>query len=128
VRLLLDTHSFLWFIGGDLSLTPSARRLIEDPANQSLLSTASLWEMAIKLSIGKLSFNQPFKTFIPAQLSENGIELLDIKFSHLVTVAGLPFHHRDPFDRLLVAQAMEEQMSIISADPAFDVYAIRRLW
>ncbi len=84
--------------------------------------------MAIKVSIGKLSFGQPFETLLPAQMSANGIELLDIKLPHLVTVSQLPFHHRDPFDRLLVAQAMEEQMPILSADPAFDAYAIRRLW
>jgi PIN domain nuclease of toxin-antitoxin system len=128
VRLLLDTHSFLWFIGGDPSLTPNARRQIEDPENQPSLSTASLWEMAIKVSIGKLSFGQPFESLLPAQMSINGIDLLDIEFPHLVTVSRLPFYHRDPFDRLLVAQAMVEQMPIISADSAFDAYGIQRLW
>ena len=128
MRLLLDTHAFLWFVGGDPQITPHARQLIEDPANQSLLSMASLWEMAIKLSIGKLGFGQSFESFVSEQLSGNGMELLGIALPHLAVVASLPFHHRDPFDRLLVAQAMHEQMPMISADPAFDAYGIRRLW
>lgn len=106
MRLLLDTHSFLWFIGGNTSLSPTARMLIEDANNQPMLSMASLWEMAIKLSIGKLSLGQPFETLIPKQMQLNGIELLQIEMAHVVVVAQLPFHHRDPFDRLLIAQAM----------------------
>jgi len=128
VRLLLDTHSFLWFIGGSLSLSPKARALIEDADNQPFLSMASLWEMAIKLSIGRLSLGQPFETLIPEQMKLNGIELLQIEMPHIVAVASLPFHHRDPFDRLLVAQAIVEQMPIVSGDPAFDLYTIQRLW
>lgn len=128
MRVLLDTHSFLWFIGGSVSLSPSARALIEDAENQPLLSMASLWEMAIKLSIGKLSLGQPFETLIPEQMKLNGIELLQIEMPHIVAVASLPFHHRDPFDRLLIAQAIVEQMPIVSGDPAFDSYTIQRLW
>jgi len=128
VRLLLDTHSFLWFIGGGANLSPKARALIEDANNQPFLSMASLWEMAIKLSIGKLSLGQPFETLIPEQMKLNGIELLQIEMPHIVAVASLPFHHRDPFDRLLIAQATVEQMPIVSGDPAFDSYTIQRLW
>lgn len=128
MRVLLDTHSFLWFIGGSVSLSPSARALIEDAENQPLLSMASLWEMAIKLSIGKLSLGQPFETLIPEQMKLNGIELLQIEMPHIVAVASLPFHHRDPFDRLLIAQAIVEQMPIVSGDHAFDSYTIQRLW
>jgi PIN domain nuclease of toxin-antitoxin system len=84
--------------------------------------------MAIKMSLGKLSLGQPFETLIPQQLSLNGIALLGITISHTAVVARLPFHHRDPFDRLLVAQAMTEQMSIVSGDKAFDAYAVTRLW
>jgi len=118
----------LWFIGGSVSLSPSARALVEDADNQPFLSMASLWEMAIKLSIGKLSLGQPFETLIPEQMKLNGIELLQIEMPHIVAVASLPFHHRDPFDRLLVAQAIVEQMPIVSGDPAFDSYTIQRLW
>lgn len=128
MKLLLDTHSFLWFIGGDSKLSVHARMLIENTSNQSVLSVASLWEMAIKVSIGKLSLGQPFETIIPHQISVNGIELLKISFPHTAVVATLPFHHRDPFDRLLIAQAMVEKIPIVSCDIAFDTYAITRLW
>ena len=128
MKLLLDTHSFLWFIGGGSKLSTNARMLIEDVSNQSVLSIASLWEMAIKISTGKLILDQPFETLIPQQMSRNGIELLEISFPHTVVVATLPFHHRDPFDRLLIAQAIVEQIPIVSCDTAFDRYTITRLW
>lgn len=128
MKLLLDTHTFLWFIGGDERLSPSARTLIEDLSNDVYLSFASLWEMAIKISLGRLELAQPFETFIPHQLSLNRIGLLGITISHTAKVATLPFHHRDPFDRLLVVQAQIEQMSLVSSDAAFDTYGITRLW
>jgi PIN domain nuclease of toxin-antitoxin system len=128
MRLLLDTHSFLWFISGSTNLSPTARTLIEDASNQPLLSVASLWEMAIKLSLGKLSLAQPFEVLIPQQMRLNGIKLLGIEIEHTAAVSKLPFHHRDPFDRLLIAQAMVEQMPIVSADAAFVTYPVKRLW
>ena len=128
MKLLLDTHSFLWFIGGSSKLSVNARMLIEEVSNQSVLSMASLWEMAIKVSSGKLNLVQPFETFIPQQISLNGIGLLEILFPHTVVVATLPFHHRDPFDRLIIAQAIVEQIPIVSCDTKFDAYAITRLW
>ena len=128
MRLLLDTHSFLWFVSGSPQLSTTARTLIEDASNQPFLSVASLWEMAIKVSLGKLSLGQPFETLIPQQLSLNGIALLGITISHTAVVAKLPFHHRDPFDRLLTAQAIVEQMPIVSGDSSFDAYAVTRLW
>jgi PIN domain nuclease of toxin-antitoxin system len=128
MKLLLDTHSFLWFIGGSSQISPSARTLIEDITNDVFISVASLWEMAIKISLGRLQLVQPFEMFIPHQLSTNRIELLGITISHTSRVATLPFYHRDPFDRMLVAQAQVEQMPILSIDPAFDAYGITRLW
>ena len=128
MRLLLDTHSFLWFIMGDRRLSGTARSLIADVANDRLLSVASLWEMAIKRSLGKLLLAQPFGFLIPAQLQFSGIHLLAITVPHTVAVSTLPFHHRDPFDRLLVAQAMVEQLPIVSGDAAFDAYPVQRLW
>jgi PIN domain nuclease of toxin-antitoxin system len=128
VRLPLDTHSFLWFINGSPQISTNARTLIEDASNQPLLSAASLWEMAIKLSLGKLSLAQPFEVLIPQQMRLNGIKLLGIEIEHTAAVSKLPFHHRDPFDRLLIAQAMVEQIPIVSADTAFDTYSIKRLW
>lgn len=128
MKLLLDTHAFLWFIMGSQNLSADARALIEDAANEKFLSVASLWEMAIKLSIGKLTLSAPFDVLFPEQLTLNGVNLLGIKVEHAAAVAALPFHHRDPFDRLLIAQAMAEKMSIVSIDAAFDAYSVTRLW
>jgi PIN domain nuclease of toxin-antitoxin system len=128
MRLLLDTHSFLWFISGSTNLSTIAQTLIEDASNQPFLSVASLWEMAIKLSLGKLRLAQPFEVLIPQQIIRNGIELLGIEIEHTAVVSRLPFHHHDPFDRLLIAQALVEQMPVLSADTAFDEYTVQRLW
>jgi PIN domain nuclease of toxin-antitoxin system len=128
VRLLLDTHAFLWFIANDARLTSLARGLLEDESHDLLLSTASIWEIAIKISIGKLHLGGPIPVFIPQQLALNRIELLDINLSHLEAVSSLPRHHRDPFDRLIIAQAAVEQLPIISVDDKLDPYGIHRLW
>lgn len=128
MKLLLDTHAFLWFIMGSPHLSSRARALIEDAANEKFLSVASLWETAIKLSLGKLTLTTSFESLIPAQLSLNGIDLLNITTGHAAVVATLPFHHRDPFDRLLIAQAMVEKIPLVSTDAAFDSYAVQRLW
>jgi PIN domain nuclease of toxin-antitoxin system len=128
MRLLLDTHAFLWFIGGHPKMPDSARALIEDSSNQSLVSVVSLWEMAVKLSLQKLDLGQPFDPFIPQQLARNGFGLLHIGVKHVAELISLPFHHRDPFDRLLIAQANTEQMPLVSRDAAFDAYGVTRLW
>jgi PIN domain nuclease of toxin-antitoxin system len=128
MSLLLDTHSFLWFIMGSPRLSGNARALIEDAAHDKLLSTASLWEMAIKLSLGRLTLAEPFGVLIPQQLRVNGIEILNIEIDHLAVLTTLPFHHRDPFDRLIIAQAIVEECPIVSIDPAFNAYPVERLW
>ncbi len=128
MRLLLDAHAFLWFVGGDPRLSASARASIEDPGNTRLLSIASLWEIAIKVTTGKLTLNRPFEMIFPHQLIFNDITLLDIGIDHVTAVTTLPLHHRDPFDRLLIAQAMVEDIPIVSADSAFDAYTVSRLW
>lgn len=128
MRVLLDTHTFLWFIEDNTNLSATVRRIIEDDDTQPGLSVASIWEMAIKVSIGKLELRQPFESLIPQQLAENDIALLDISVPHAVRLTTLPFHHRDPFDRLLIAQAMIEHMPILSADAAFDAYGVERIW
>ena len=128
MKLLLDTHTFLWFIIGSLNLSADARTLIEDQTNEKFFSIASLWEMAIKVSIGKLTLSAPFDILIPEQLTSNGFETLPVEIAHISKLIGLPLHHRDPFDRLLIAQAITEQMHIVSADSAFDAYQIARLW
>lgn len=128
MRLLLDTHTFLWFIADDSRLSTQARSLIEDAANDIVLSIASVWEMAIKISLGKLSLDTPFATFIPEQLRLNQIDLLGINIEHLSALVSLPFYHRDPFDRLLIAQAIVENIPLIGVDEAFDAYPSVRLW
>ncbi len=125
---LLDTHTFLWFINDDDVLTATARALIEDPESIVYLSIASVWEIAIKVSLGKLELPSPFAEFITQQLRENYITLCAIKTEYLGMVAGLPFHHRDPFDRLLIAQALCDQLPIISKDEVFDTYGVTRHW
>lgn len=128
MKLLLDTHTFLWFIMGNTKLSDNARKLMEDTDNEKLLSVVSIREVAIKASLGKLSFAEPFEVLIPQQLKLNGIELLNIKTEHAAIITTLPFHHRDPFDRLLIAQSMVERLSILSADINFDNYPIERVW
>jgi PIN domain nuclease of toxin-antitoxin system len=128
VRLLLDTHTFLWFIGGDTALSPYARQLIEDRTNERLLSIASLWEMAIKVSLGRLTVPLPFTALVAEHVYGNAIALFGILPSHLDVLLTLPFYHKDPFDRLIIAQGQAENIPILSRDSVFDDYAIRRLW
>lgn len=128
MNLLLDTHTFLWFIDGNAKLSRQARQFIEDQENAKLVSAASLWEMAIKMSLGRLELAQPFEDLIPKQMELNGFGLLPLRVPHIAKVISLPFHHRDPFDRIIVAQCMAEDLSLVSLDPVFDKYPIRRLW
>ncbi len=129
MRVLLDTHTFLWFIEDHPRLSRVARQLIEDNTTVPFLSVASLWEMAIKISLGKMTVgNQSFETFIPEQMSRNDIAPLDITVWHVARVAVLPLAHRDPFDRMLIAQAIIEELPIISADSILDAYPVTRIW
>jgi PIN domain nuclease of toxin-antitoxin system len=125
---MLDTHALIWFLDGSSQLSSVARSLIEDENNDILVSVGSLWEMAIKVSLGKLHLGLPFDYFIRTEFAVNGLSLLGITAAHAAAVASLPFYHRDPFDRLLIAQAQVEGTPIISADAAFDAYPITRLW
>lgn len=126
--LLLDTHTFLWFCQDDPLLSTTARSLIEDPANRKLVSVASCWEVAIKTGLGKLRLGEPCDTYFPAALKRTGLELLPIALGHATAVESLPTHHRDPFDRLLIAQAIIERMPIVGVDAQFDAYGVTRLW
>lgn len=128
MRLLLDTHAFLWFIGGSGKLSGPARKLIEDPANERFLSVVSLWEMAIKVSLGRLELALPFTELVEREVQGNAMEMLAIRPEHLDDLAKLPFHHRDPFDRLIVVQSLVEEMPIISKDKAFESYPVKLLW
>ena len=127
--LILDTHTFLWYTGGKPELSDYARELIEDRANTKWVSIASPWEIAIKASTARgIELHVPFAELFPNQLFSNGFELLTISWPHLRQVASLPLHHRDPFDRLIIAQSLAEDMPVVSADSAFDAYGVSRLW
>ncbi|MEG4804864.1 type II toxin-antitoxin system VapC family toxin [Microcoleus sp. ARI1-B5] len=128
MRLLLDTHAFIWYRTDSSRLSITGRSLIDNGDNDILLSTASVWEMAIKHSIGRLNFSRPFMEFVKQQIAVNRIEILEISFDHIEVVASLPLHHRDPFDRLIIAQSMAQQRPVLSVDAIFDAYAIARLW
>ena len=128
MNLLLDTHAFLWFCQNDFARSATAKTLIENPANRKLLSIASCLEIAIKSGLGKLKLGEPSATYIPAALARTGFELLPIAVVHATGVEVLPLHHRDPFDRLLVAQAIAEGIPIVSSDSLLDPYGVTRLW
>ncbi len=128
MNLLLDSHAFLWFIDGSDKLSRQARELIEDQRNSKMISIASLWEIGIKTALGRLILAHPFEELIPKQMELNGFILLPIRVPHIARIISLPFHHGDPFDRIHVAQCMAEELSLVSADPVFDKYSVRRLW
>jgi PIN domain nuclease of toxin-antitoxin system len=128
LRLLLDTHAFLWWVADAPELSRRARAAMSDPSNACVLSIASAWEMAINLSLGKLHIAGSFERFLPDQLAANGFGGLPVELAHVARVARLPFHHRDPFDRLLAAQALEEGLAVVSADLVFRRYGVRRVW
>lgn len=128
MKLLLDTHAFLWFIGGSPRLSSSARTLIEAPENERLISAASIFEMAIKIGLGKLTVGQPLEQILAREIDSGAFALLPIEVRHVSVLASLPFHHRDPFDRLLAAQSLVDGLALLSVDEAFGAYGVRRLW
>jgi PIN domain nuclease of toxin-antitoxin system len=128
VRLLIDTRAFLWWVGDSRELSRRARAAIGNGRNECLVSIASGWEIAIKVSLGELRIEGSLDRFLPEQIAANGFRPLPIDLKHAARVAALPFHHRDPFDRLLAAQALEEDLALVTADPVFAKYGIRRVW
>lgn len=128
MRLLLDTHTLLWFFMGNPKLSNKARLLIEENQNQKLISVASVWEMSIKQSQNKLTLENTAADYIDEKIQVADFELLSINLRHLRLLSTLPFHHRDPFDRLLIAQAIQENIPVLSKDIAFDAYPVQRIW
>ena len=128
MRGLLDTHTFLWFVLDDPNLSAAARAYTADPNNELYVSPASYWEVAVKVSIKKYELKSPFESFWRKGIDDNGFRIMPIELSHAAAVAAMPFHHRDPFDRMIVAQAMAERIPIVSNDTALDVYGVRRIW
>ena len=128
MRILLDTHAFLWAAADAPQLSRKARACFVSEKNELLLSVASVWEMAIKTSLGKLRLDLPLDRLVRRGLSQPGVRLQHIELSHALRVRRLPFHHRDPFDRLLAAQALAEGVPLLSRDTAFDAYGVERIW
>lgn len=128
MRLLLDTHAFLWWVGDDPRLPPSARRLIGGPRNEIFFSAVSAWEIVIRSVMDKTSLPESPERFVPAQLRENAFVALPVSISHALAVARLPDIHRDPFDRLIVAQAVVEDLTIVTRDEQISRYPVRVAW
>lgn len=128
MNLLLDTHAFIWWDSDPGRLSEKALSYIQNGENQILLSVASVWEMQIKAQLGKLTLQKPLAELVTAQQSVNGIELLPIQLSHVLALDSLPLHHKDPFDRLLIAQAHAENAVLVSQDALIAQYSVELIW
>lgn len=128
MKLLTDTHAMLWWLRDDRRLSQRARALLGDGANELLWSVASSWEIAVKLGIGKLQLDRPLERLFADIVGEQGAVVLPIGHEHCSRLAGLPLHHRDPFDRMLVAQAQHERVPILSSDSKLAAYEVELLW
>lgn len=128
MKLLLDTHTFLWLVQGNPSLSAAAKSAIADTENDLYLSVASIWELAIKVGSGKLVLGDALGPLIDHWMSIAGIQLLEVGKTHALLVATLPQHHRDPFDRILIAQAICEQYTLVSGDSQFAAYSVPLIW
>jgi PIN domain nuclease of toxin-antitoxin system len=124
---LIDTHAFIWFLNGDDGLSKNAITAIEEKDAINFVSIASLWEIAIKISLGKLEFKTPFNEILE-QINKNGFQVLPITFADTLIILNLPFHHRDPFDRIIIAQSMQNNLRVISRDKHFEFYKINSTW
>lgn len=128
MRILLDTHCWLWSLSASKRLDEQARAIITDHANTIYLSAVSAWKIAIKYSAGKLPLPEAPDFYVPSRMRAQDIESLPIEHAHALKVAHLPFHHRDPFDRLLIAQAMVENLSLMTIDPVIKKYNVDLIW
>jgi PIN domain nuclease of toxin-antitoxin system len=128
MRVLLDTHAVIWWVDQDSLLSRASHAAIADPANQLLVSAATVWEIAIKLGLAKLSLSMPYRQWMNQALADLQAALLPITVEYAEVQAGLPYHHRDPFDRLLIAQALVEKVPVIGADATFEQYGVARIW
>ncbi|MEO1433083.1 MAG: type II toxin-antitoxin system VapC family toxin [Cyanobacteria bacterium J06633_8] len=128
MNILLDTHVFIWSTANPERLSQTVTNLLTDTSNTWILSIASIWEMQIKLQLGKLNLNSTLPNLIDNQQRVNNLQILSIETSHIYALNNLPSHHKDPFDRLLIAQGIVEQIPLVSIDEVFDNYPIQRLW
>jgi PIN domain nuclease of toxin-antitoxin system len=128
MKLLLDTHTFIWWDSEPAKLSPQALAVCQDRQNVLLLSVVSVWEIQIKFQLGKLRLALPMKEIVETQRQTNNIEILPMALAHVLALENLPAHHKDPFDRLLVAQAMVEGAVLVSGDPNIAKYAVQVVW
>ena len=128
MRYLLDTSSFLWYVSDHHRLSTAATERLDDPVSTIHLSLVSIWEVAIKFNMGKLDLPLPFNEFVDTTIHSYSLRLLNIQIPHLRRVARMPLLHRDPFDRLIIAQSQVENIPVITSDAAFDQYPIQRVW
>ncbi len=128
MKVLLDAHALLWFLAGSSQLSAKALACIQDASNTIFVSPATLWEIGIKDSLGKLTLPMPFEQLFPARLDASSILILPILVPHLHEHRRLPFHHNDPFDRLVIAQALVEDLTLVSCDSEFATYGVKLLW
>lgn len=126
MRVLIDTHVFLWGIQDETKLSPRVQSLL--PAADLWISVASLWEIITKVQMGKLALPSPVGDYLVAKLTANGVSVLPLVLDHVKRLEGIPLHHRDPFDRILIAQSLEEKLPLVTADPVFDRYPIDVIW
>ena len=127
MKLLLDTHIFIWWADQPENLSASALSALEDEANELLLSVASVWEMQIKAQLGKLKLSLPLKELLRTQQATNDLTVLPVELPHVLALDAFPFHHKDPFDRLLIAQSIEEDLTLVTADSQFSAYSVKLL-
>jgi PIN domain nuclease of toxin-antitoxin system len=127
MKLLLDTHIFIWWAGHPEKLSRAALSALEDEANELILSVASGWEMQIKIQLGKLRLSLPLKDLVKTQQETNNLTVSPVALKHVLALDALPFHHKDPFDRLLLAQSIEEDLTLVSADSQFSAYSVKLL-
>lgn len=128
MRVLIDTHVFIWWTSDVKMLSTRVYDLLIDPNTEAVLSIVSIWEMQIKSSLGKLRFKTTLPELVDDEINRNRIDLLPLSLSHIYTLSNLPLYHRDPFDRILIAQSIDADLQIISIDEKFDNYGINRLW
>ena len=128
MKLLSDTHSFIWSFSNTKKLSATAAQAFKNPANQIFLSVASVWEMQIKIALGKMVFNDTLENILSEQQTINGVQILPVNLAHALYLENLPPHHKDPFDRLLILQAIVENTTLVSADADFDKYHVSLLW
>ena len=127
MQILLDTHTFLWFLSGDFELSQQARTLIENPKHEKYISIASFWEIAIKTGLGKLTLDVPFAE-LKIEATKNSFQILPITFEDTLLLSTLPFYHRDPFDRIIISQAKGNNLTLVSRDNNFSLYNVNLLW